>query len=405
MPKGDADNLRADIDDGFAKVSNLLLEALCCAPLTGSEYAVVLFIMRRTYGWAKNGDRDSGLADTMTARQIATGTHQSNRTVEGALASLQRSHVILREQVNSSGFCRYGMNPEVSEWGTTAPEWKEAKVVLREGRETGAYTPESVQVYAHERKGIRQEAGRSTLQGVQVGAFSPTGTGPEGTPTKTLTESLTESSNREGGTAPLDGAENGAGQQQTAPPAKPGRLSEDAHCQAGNHPELIGAAQAYFRQGNPRLLQPPAVQEWALKLAAGLSLPGEAVTVAQVVASLSGEPGAPSGPTATEVKFPDGYLKRLSKDVSKAQAKQADGRQITPEQARLEAEFGQVFTVRPKEGNPYETDPWDELFGWWCKPEAERTEVEQRRLTRCIREAEEGRARHQQREAGGVMPQ
>ena len=50
MAKGDAEQLRADMDDGYTGIANLLVEALACCPLTSTEYAVCLFIMRRTYG-------------------------------------------------------------------------------------------------------------------------------------------------------------------------------------------------------------------------------------------------------------------------------------------------------------------------------------------------------------------
>ena len=51
MPKGDRDNLKADCEDGFTRIANLILEALALAKLNGTQKGICFFIFRRTYGW------------------------------------------------------------------------------------------------------------------------------------------------------------------------------------------------------------------------------------------------------------------------------------------------------------------------------------------------------------------
>lgn len=158
MAKGDADQLKADVDDGYARVANLLSEALCCAPLTDCEYAVVWFVMRRTYGWAKTCDRETGKLDAMTAAEIAAATNRPRRTVEKALANLAKAHVLLREVVSADNRCAYGINADVSQWGLPGAVWQQWYVALQANIEHDRYTPDSVQVYARQRTGVRQPA-------------------------------------------------------------------------------------------------------------------------------------------------------------------------------------------------------------------------------------------------------
>lgn len=47
----------ADLDDGYARLSNMLLEAYSGADLTKRQFKVLLAILRKTYGWNKPMDR------------------------------------------------------------------------------------------------------------------------------------------------------------------------------------------------------------------------------------------------------------------------------------------------------------------------------------------------------------
>jgi phage replication O-like protein O len=77
-------------EDGFTKIANELLDAMCQLRLSGTEYQVLMFIIRKTYGWNKKADWISG-------SQIVTATNLSKRTVFKALHGLVRRNVINRE--------------------------------------------------------------------------------------------------------------------------------------------------------------------------------------------------------------------------------------------------------------------------------------------------------------------
>jgi len=212
MPKGDADNLRADLDDGYARVANLLLEGLCCAPLTAAEYSVVLFIIRRTYGWASSRKRQECKLDAMTAELIADGTAMPRSTVHKALQSLTRSSVIIREPAKAGNYYAFGMNTDLSQWGLATPEWKTCKQQLGDARDGNTYNRGGIEVRRRTSNRPRIEGGGDADGGVspqtvrpitsngetynqqppEVGALSPTDTEPEGTPTNSFTDSSTE---------------------------------------------------------------------------------------------------------------------------------------------------------------------------------------------------------------------
>jgi phage replication O-like protein O len=138
MAKGDATRLKADTDDGFARVSNLLLEALCAADLSVSELKTVLFVVRRTYGWAR--DRDPRYkADTITAQEVATGTGLSLSTVRDALRELRTKRVLLRVAGEPGMACVWGINTDISAWGAESAAWDAFRSRFQGVRSIGVY--------------------------------------------------------------------------------------------------------------------------------------------------------------------------------------------------------------------------------------------------------------------------
>lgn len=71
------------LENGYTKIADEILEALAQIPLSGYEFRVVNFIIRKTYGWGKKEDWI-----TNTQLTISTGickTHIS-RTIKGLIA-------------------------------------------------------------------------------------------------------------------------------------------------------------------------------------------------------------------------------------------------------------------------------------------------------------------------------
>ncbi len=114
MPKGDRLLLKADIEDGFARIANLFLEALAVSNLSGLEKSIILLTWRKTYGWRKNGR-------TLKEREITLdewcdwlGVKKPNAC--RALARLESHNVLARRYNAKTKASIYSVNTHISEW-------------------------------------------------------------------------------------------------------------------------------------------------------------------------------------------------------------------------------------------------------------------------------------------------
>ncbi|WP_336286284.1 replication protein [Cronobacter dublinensis] len=104
----------ADLDDGYARLSNMLLAEYAGADLTKRQFKVLLAILRKTYGWNKPMDR-------VTDAQIAEIAKLPVKRCNEAKLELVRMGVIKQQ----GGM--FGPNPNVSEWNIPQNEGKSPK--------------------------------------------------------------------------------------------------------------------------------------------------------------------------------------------------------------------------------------------------------------------------------------
>ncbi|HDC2633591.1 TPA: replication protein [Salmonella enterica] len=93
----------ADLDDGYARLSNMLLEAYSGADLTKRHFKVLLAILRKTYGWNKPMDR-------ITDSQLSEITKLPVKRCNEAKLALVRMNIIKQQ----GGM--FGPNKNISEW-------------------------------------------------------------------------------------------------------------------------------------------------------------------------------------------------------------------------------------------------------------------------------------------------
>ncbi|HIF6392933.1 TPA: replication protein [Klebsiella pneumoniae] len=93
----------ADIDDGYTRIANELLEAVMAADLTARQLKVALAVIRKTYGFGKKLDR-------ITNTQIAamTGIHHTH-------VCKAKNEMIAMNIIVSNGH-EIGINKVISEW-------------------------------------------------------------------------------------------------------------------------------------------------------------------------------------------------------------------------------------------------------------------------------------------------
>lgn len=109
MPKGDRQILKADCDDGFTRIANLLLEALALARLNGVQKGICLFLFRRTYGWNRR-------ADAVTLSEFAQACGSSPSYISRQLNDLIEKNIICRVSYQPGKTPIYTFVTTVGEW-------------------------------------------------------------------------------------------------------------------------------------------------------------------------------------------------------------------------------------------------------------------------------------------------
>jgi phage replication O-like protein O len=109
VPKGDYEILKADIEDGYTRVANLLLEAFAMAQLSGIQKGICLFIIRRTYSWGKS-------EDAISLREFAQACGTSEPYVSRQLKDLIDKNVVKRLAYKPGKPAVYTINTRVADW-------------------------------------------------------------------------------------------------------------------------------------------------------------------------------------------------------------------------------------------------------------------------------------------------
>lgn len=109
MPRGDREKLKADIKDGYTKISNLLLEALSMANLSGVQKGICLFIIRRTYAWGQKSDR-------ISLQEYAEACNSDRTYISKQLKELIKKNIILRLNASYGQIPEFSINTRVAQW-------------------------------------------------------------------------------------------------------------------------------------------------------------------------------------------------------------------------------------------------------------------------------------------------
>lgn len=120
----------ADLDDGYARLSNMLLEAYSGADLTKRQFKVLLAILRKTYGWNKPMDR-------ITDSQLSEITKLPVKRCNEAKLELVRMNIIKQQ----GGM--FGPNKNISEWCIPQNEGKSPKTRIKHPSNWGIAIPQN----------------------------------------------------------------------------------------------------------------------------------------------------------------------------------------------------------------------------------------------------------------------
>jgi len=111
-------NGNPQVEEGYTQIANELMEALARIKLTPIENQVLMFVIRKTYGWKKK-------ADNISISQIVEGTGASRRMVIYAVQNLESKKILLvkrdsaRNEISGS-LCHsinvIGINKHYNKW-------------------------------------------------------------------------------------------------------------------------------------------------------------------------------------------------------------------------------------------------------------------------------------------------
>ncbi len=97
------------LENGHIRIANELFEAICSARLTGTEYAVLLALIRKTYGWGKK-------EDAVSCSQLQALTDIPHRiTVHQTLVRLEAAKLIAGEHRPGKP-TTYRINKDYDQW-------------------------------------------------------------------------------------------------------------------------------------------------------------------------------------------------------------------------------------------------------------------------------------------------
>lgn len=122
------------LEDGYTKIANEILDNLAKIRIPGEAMQMLLFIIRKTYGFNKKRD---GIATS----QIMTGTNLGRRGVERARSILRRMNLISTDKNDGTFYLTYSFNKHFRSW---VPTVKKDGTVKNRGEvpsKTGMWVP------------------------------------------------------------------------------------------------------------------------------------------------------------------------------------------------------------------------------------------------------------------------
>ena len=105
------------LEDGFARIANEILEAIARTPLSDYESRCVHFLWRKTYGW-QNPNGESKKVDAISHTQWAEGTGMPRRHVDRVLVRLTKRNIITKQIVyrGTKRVILWGFQKRYKEW-------------------------------------------------------------------------------------------------------------------------------------------------------------------------------------------------------------------------------------------------------------------------------------------------
>lgn len=96
-------------ENGHTDIANVIVEKFCSYRISGEEWMVLWFILRKTYGWHKK-------EDLISLSQFAVGTGLKRQTVLRAISKLASKKIIAVIKNDDSQINLYRFNKDFDQW-------------------------------------------------------------------------------------------------------------------------------------------------------------------------------------------------------------------------------------------------------------------------------------------------
>jgi len=96
-------------ENGYTAIANEIIERLYSVTLSGSEYRILLCILRKTYGWHKK-------IDEIYLSQLVTETKLSRKQVCEVINKLVTKRLLVKHKKSTN---EYGLNKNYDDWLVT----------------------------------------------------------------------------------------------------------------------------------------------------------------------------------------------------------------------------------------------------------------------------------------------
>lgn len=113
------------VEDGYTKIANELLDAIIRHDFSKRELKIVLFVLRKTYGWNKK-------ADVMSLSQILSGTGIERTHAAKSINALTDNKVLLKQPHHNGQLLE--LNKKYKEWVCGQNSHSVAKTVQKCGQ-------------------------------------------------------------------------------------------------------------------------------------------------------------------------------------------------------------------------------------------------------------------------------
>jgi phage replication O-like protein O len=94
------------VENGHVDIANEIIEQLCRCPLSGQEWRILMFILRKTWGWKKKSDK-------ISLSQFSKATGIERRRCQKVLMSLVELGVVKKDDTTPT---TYLFNKDYEQW-------------------------------------------------------------------------------------------------------------------------------------------------------------------------------------------------------------------------------------------------------------------------------------------------